>query len=80
MFTRYYTESFISKVRIYENKPEKNVIKHTDTNKRIYYNSKTQEFFTRYKNSIFSVYPISENYFQLACWLEYYNKSKLKKI
>ena len=40
MFTRYYTESFISKVRIYESKPEKNIIKHTDTNKRIYYNNK----------------------------------------
>ena len=80
MFTQYYTESFISKVRIYENKPEKNVIKKTDKNKRIYYNSKTQEYFTRYNNSIFAVYPITDNYFQLSCWIEQCNKSKLIKI
>ena len=75
-----YTELFNGIVRIKNDDPENNKDKTEYIEKRIYYNINNGNYYTRYRNLIFTLYRISFNCYGINQYITNFRKGIFKKV
>lgn len=75
-----YTEQFTGIVRIKKDDPENNKFKTEHLEKKIYYNVNNENYYTRYRNLIFSLYRISFNCYGINQYITNFEKGIFKKV